>query len=161
MMFVLWRISALNSNTLYFSTQSWTGNWHALISFRLRVLTGVTHIFGLRQKSRQEADPSSLLAASTSSLPLPNLQIRIFTINTQTAIRMVRKVAGRATVTALLLSTVSVWLVLYACVFWICLYFYLSAWHFFTCTCVFFFFCVWHQSIICSLVFRNLGLFIK
>lgn len=111
MMFVLWRISALNSNTLYFSTQSWTGNWHALISFRLRVLTGFTHIFGLRQKSRQEADPSSLLAASTSSLPLPNLQIRTST-NIQTAIRTVRKVARRAIVTALLLSAVSIWAVL-------------------------------------------------
>lgn len=84
-------------------------------SFGLRVLTGLTHIFGLRQKSRQEADPSSLLAESTSSLPLPNLQIRTtLTINIQTAIKMLRKVAGRATVMPLILSAVSVRPVLHA-----------------------------------------------
>lgn len=53
-------------------------------SFGWRVLTGLTHIFGPRQKSRQEADPNSSLAKSTSSLPLPNLQIRkTSTINIQ------------------------------------------------------------------------------
>lgn len=65
-------------------------------SFGLRVLTGLTHIFGLRQKSRQEADPSSSLAASTSSLPLPNLQIRrTLTINIQSSIKMHVVVACR------------------------------------------------------------------
>lgn len=84
-------------------------------SFGLRVLTGLTHIFGLRQKSRQEADPSSSLAESTSSLPLPNLfRSERLTINIQTAIKMLRKVAGRATVMPLLLSAVLVRPVLHA-----------------------------------------------